>query len=47
MWRRTAELENKSIISGPPPEQDIPLAVSNKFLKLFLFFLLISYLKLL
>lgn len=29
MWRRTAELENKSINAGPPPEQDIPLAVSN------------------
>ena len=30
MWKRTADIEHFNRISGPPPEQDIPLPVPKK-----------------
>lgn len=30
MWKRNADIENVNLMSGPPPEQDIPLPVPKK-----------------
>ena len=30
IWRRTADIESMHPISGPPPEQDVPLPVPKK-----------------